>query len=85
MNNRVVAKINLFDAKQEVITYQDNLVIDTQKVNMEDLKKTIIEICEKYSIKDISLVGPKKYLQRYASDINNYALNDSEKYNIEII
>ena len=84
---KIVAVLRPFDLQQNVYVYENGNKIDAQSIEMTKLNECIVELADKYNIKDISLLGPKAYSKGIKKQIEKEQLTkyNNKELNIEYI
>ena len=67
---KVVCNFNMFDIEQTVLIYADDSTTPIVKCSMEDLGKTITDICFSNNINNVHLFGNAKYIEAILDDID---------------
>lgn len=80
----IVCKFQMFSANQTVYVYNDNYIMDMEKVSTEDLEKTILIFCDKYGAEEVRLYGLKNYLLPVAEQIQYYNAMLYNKTNVKV-
>lgn len=75
---KLVAIVRPFERFQTVYVYEDSNKIDQLKVALTDLNNTIFSLSEKYSVKDITLIGSKHFNQGIQKGL---MVAEKQKYN----
>lgn len=84
---KLIAIVRPFERFQTVYVYEDSNKIDQLKVALTDLNHTIFSLSEKYSVKDIALIGSKHFnqgIQKGLMDTEVQKYNKQE-FNITLI
>lgn len=69
MNTTVVIMYQPFVIEQMVIIYQNGEIIETKKVNIEEIPFLMRDYSSKYGISNINLIGNQDYLGRFQNEI----------------
>lgn len=80
---KIVSIDRPFDMVKSFIVYEDGNKIDVQEYTVEDRTDKLFALVKKYNIKQVDLVGPKKYMAGVKNQIEKakitlYELNQEE-------
>lgn len=83
-NKKIIGILRPFDKKQCFQVYEDGNALETKYTTIDDLEATIYELCEKYSVTEVDLTGPKQYNRGLKKKFETKYSN-SNKININIV
>lgn len=77
---KIIGILRPFDMTKTLYVYENGNKIDAITTSTEDLENSILNLCEKYSISQVDLTGPKKYTEGIKNQIEksnllNYNIN----------
>lgn len=58
---KVVSIIKPFVVQQNVFVYEDSNKVDVISIPLNDIQDAIVDMAYKYDVKEIDLIGSKKY------------------------
>lgn len=85
MEAYVLCNLFLFDLYQRInIVDEKGQKNEIATVNINNLGETIVDICNKYNISRVHLIGSENYISSVVEDINSYSLTKYNNNNITI-
>ena len=60
---KIVGIVRPFDMNQTFMVYEDGNKLDVVETTLENLNNTILGLVNKYSVDNVNLIGPQKFLQ----------------------
>lgn len=68
--DKIICNFNMFDIEQTIYIYTDNSTSPIAKCSMDELGKTITDICFGSNIANVHLFGNAKYVENILHDID---------------
>lgn len=59
---KIVGIVRPFDMNQTFMVYEDGNKLDVVETTLENLNNTILGLADKYSVDNVNLIGPQKFL-----------------------
>ncbi len=81
---KIVSVIRPFTLNQNIFVYEDGNKIDVVSVELEKIEDTIIETAKKYDVKEIQLIGSKKFSKGIQEKIETAEMTKYGKNDLEI-
>ena len=83
----VVATVDMFSINQSIFVYEDGNTIETCNPSLETFPSTILSLQDKYGFTNLSMIGPKRFLQGYKKKIEELEMTkySENKLNITIL
>ena len=60
---KIVGIVRPFDMNQTFMVYEDGNKLDVVETTLENLNNTILGLVDKYSVDNVNLIGPQKFLR----------------------
>lgn len=85
MEAYILCNLFLFDLYQRVIVVDEKgQKNEIATVNINNLGETIVDICNKYNVNKVRLIGSESYINNVVEDINSYSITKYNNNNITI-
>ena len=81
---KIVTMLQPFTINQNIIVYENGNKIDLIEVNMDNINEAILNLVEKYNIKQIDFVGAKQYAKGIGNQLEKNELVKFGKSELEI-
>ncbi|MGN0992856.1 MAG: hypothetical protein ACI4PE_02950 [Bacilli bacterium] len=81
---KIVTMLQPFTINQNIIVYENGNKIDLIEVNMDNINEAILNLVEKYNIKQIDFVGAKQYAKGIGNQLEKSELVKFGKSELEI-
>ena len=85
MEAYILCNLFLFDLYQRVIVVDEKgQKNEIATVNINNLGETIVDVCNKYNVNKVRLIGSESYINNVVEDINSYSITKYNNNNITI-
>ena len=86
MAKKIICRLQPFLMEQDIYVYQDGNKLDATKVKSQDLVDTIINLADKYKIKDVDFSGPAQYSRGIGNQLQEASLvKYNQKFSINYV
>ncbi len=75
---KLIGLLRPFDMTQTFYVYEDGNQLKTVELTIDEIPETVLQLCDKYNIEQIDLVGSKGYSKGLIKQIQE---KESIKYN----
>lgn len=80
---KIIAMLRPFDMEQTLMVYEDGNKIDMKTTDMNSLTPAVFALVDTYEVKQLDIVGPKKYsegirTQIQVAGVTQYSCDDLE-------
>lgn len=81
---KIIAFVEPFSIEQKVFVYEEGLLIDQNKCELEKIDENIDGLSKKHDINNIHIIGPIQYTKKVKEKIENYEINKYNNNNLSI-
>ena len=82
---RLVTLVSPVEYEQKIVIYEDDNKIDYIETNTDNFYTEVMSLIKKYDLKEIRLLGAKKYAQGVKDNLNKIILTQYEENQINIL
>ena len=83
-NKCILCQVSMFSVNQRVILKDGDYTKEIGMVDMGVLEETIANLCNKYKVNKVKLLGSSKFLRGVADAITTYSIKKYNNNNIEV-
>ena len=84
MAKKIIGLLQPFDLKQNIYVYEDGNKIEIIETKVDNFTTEILQLINKYKIKDIELAGPKKYAKGIGTKVQEEYIKNYSNNNLNI-